>query len=208
MLTVKMIVPGYRLVKGDSLVVDTARKGRLLFEFTPRGSEGGYIWNDQSRFALSAEEVGLFCNQLPQFEIELSRSSNVAASADEENMRFGPITNDMPEKVLRVTPGEGGTVNFQLDYVKDGIGGQSPGVGQDGSGAMEVSVQAGEFEVILSIMRTSLPVLAGWSPLIDIAVQASINDAVRGGGGYSGPTPSNGGKFSSGGWGQGGHVPF
>lgn len=57
---------------------------------------------------------------------------------------------------------------------------------------MEVLAQAGEFEVIMAIMKSSLPVLAGWSPLIDIAVQSNINDAVDSAGGYRGGG-SNGG---------------
>lgn len=52
---------------------------------------------------------------------------------------------------------------------------------------MEVITQAGEFEVILAIMRSSMPILAGWTPLVDIAVQANINEAIDGtGGGFSG----------------------
>jgi hypothetical protein len=78
---------------------------------------------------------------------------------------------------------------------------------------MEVVAQAGEFEVILAIMKSSLPILAGWSPLIDIAVQANVNEAVVGGGGYSGgggaPSDSRsaGGRFSGSGM-AGSGVPF
>jgi hypothetical protein len=132
MLSVKMIVPGYRLIKGEALVVDNARKGRMLLEFTPRASDGNYMWNDQTRFALSAEEVGLVCNQLPQFPVELCRSPNASAPGEEATDPFAAITNDMPDKVLKITPAEGASVSILIDFVRDGIGGQSPGLGQDG----------------------------------------------------------------------------
>ena len=124
MLNLKMIPPGYRLVKGESIVMDNSRKGKLLFEFTPRSAAGGYSWGDQVRFALSAEEAGLFCSQLPQFDVEFSRAA--AHSSDEESMSIGVVTNDMPEKVLKISPGEGATVRFLLDFVRDGVGGQNP----------------------------------------------------------------------------------
>jgi hypothetical protein len=132
MMSLKMIVPGYRLIKGESLVVDNKRKGRMLLEFTPRGSDGQYTWNDQTRFALSAEEVGLFCNQLPQFPVELSRSPNSSAPGEEATDPFAAMSNDMPDKVMKIAPAQGASVSFLIDFVKDGIGGQSPDLGQDG----------------------------------------------------------------------------
>lgn len=79
------------------------------------------------------------------------------------------------------------------------------------SDPMEVVAQAGEFEVIFSIMKTSLPILAGWAPLIDYAVQASIKDAASGGyggsGGNGGGNSGGGGRFGGGGIASGG-VPF
>lgn len=131
MLSIKMIAPGYRLVKGEALVVDNARKGRMLFEFTPRGGNGNYLWQDQTRFALSAEEVGLVCNQLPQFPVELSRLPNTSAPGEDGDM-FAAVSNDMPDKVLKIAPAEGASVSFSIDFVRDGVGGQSPGVGQGG----------------------------------------------------------------------------
>ena len=131
MLNIKMIVPGYRLIKGESIAVDNSKKGRMLLEFTPRGSSGNYLWSDTVRFALSCEEVGLLISQLPQYEVELSRAATNSQDI-EDTSKFGAITNDMPDKVLRITPGEGASVKFMLDFVRDGVGGQSPGVGQDG----------------------------------------------------------------------------
>lgn len=49
-----------------------------------------------------------------------------------------------------------------------------------------VEVQAGEFEVITSIMRYSIPYLTGWAQQMDICIQNSISETTSGGGGYSG----------------------
>lgn len=125
MLNLKMIPPGYRLVKGESIVMDNSRKGKLLLEFTPRSSSGDYTWGEQVRFALSAEEAGLFCSQLPQFEVEFSRAAANPLS-EVSNVIVGVVTNDMPDKVLKISPGEGATVRFLLDFVRDGVGGQNP----------------------------------------------------------------------------------
>jgi len=67
-------------------------------------------------------------------------------------------------------------------------------------GPIAVQVQAGEFEVIASLMRYSIPHLTGWAQQVDIAMHNAISETVngRGGGGYSGG-PSAGG---------GGGVPF
>lgn len=41
-LSVKMISPKFRLVKGDSLAIDPTQKGRILLEFTPQNGQGEY----------------------------------------------------------------------------------------------------------------------------------------------------------------------
>ena len=131
MLNLKMIPPSYRLVKGESIVPDTSKKGKLLFEFTPRSGSGSYSWPDQVRFALSAEEAGLVCSQLPSFPVEFSR--NQAHSQDDDPASLlSVMTSDMPDKVLTISPGEGSTVVFVFDYVRDGVGNQSPGGGRPG----------------------------------------------------------------------------
>ena len=129
MVSIKMIAPTYRLVKGGAIVVDSSKRGRMLVEFTARTSTGGFAWNEQVRVALSAEEVGLICSQLPQYPVEFSRIA--ANSNDEEENSFGEtVTNDMPAKVLSITPGPGAAVTFLLDFVLDGVGNQSPQMGQ------------------------------------------------------------------------------
>jgi len=207
MMCFKIMLPGFRALKGDGIVTDKSKKGRMLLEFTPSNAEGRYQWNDQVRFGLSAEEVGLFCNQLPHHPIELSRSAMSSPPGEgDEDHKIEPITNDRPDKVLKISPSDGASVTFCLDYVKDGIGGQSD------SGPLEVVAQAGEFEVISAIMRSSLPVLVGWSPLVDIALKSSINEAMnaaygRGSGSGSGQQPWSGGGIRGDGS-AGGNPPF
>lgn len=176
MLCIKIILPKFRTVRGDALVTDKSGKGRMLLEFTPSSAERNYQWNDQVRFALSPEEVGLFCNQLPHHEIELSRrATSFYPGEEDENNNLGAITNNDPVKILKVSPRDGASVAFTIDFVKNGIGGQSE------IGPLEVVAQAGEFEIIAAIMRSSLPVLVGWSPLVDIALQYSINETMHSG---------------------------
>jgi hypothetical protein len=128
MVSFKMITPTYRMVRGGAIVVDSNKKGKILVEFTPRSPLGSFAWNEQVRFALSPEEVGLICSQLPQYPVEFSRESPVPP--EEEDSTFsGAVTNDMPAKVLSITPGPGAAVTFLLDYVLDGVGNQSPKLG-------------------------------------------------------------------------------
>lgn len=64
---------------------------------------------------------------------------------------------------------------------------------------MEVIVQAGEFEVMLAILKSTLTILAGWSPLVDIAVTNAMNEAAGGmGGGPPGGNRYGGGNSGSG----------
>mmetsp|Transcript_14080 Transcript_14080/g.21703 ORF Transcript_14080/g.21703 Transcript_14080/m.21703 type:complete len:267 (-) Transcript_14080:271-1071(-) len=184
-LTIKLIIPSYRMVKGEAVATDYSKRGRMLFEFTPRDSHGKLDYNQKARIGLEANEVGLLCNQLPHHEVEIVRNSSpqYSNSAGAEGGMFeGTVTNDMPQKVIKFSPSDRAAVNVSLDYVS-GIDGNTSDLE---AGPMEVPMQTGEFEVFASIMRSSLPILAGWSPLIDIAIQASINEAINGGG-YDGP---------------------
>lgn len=73
-LTIRAIPPEFRVLpKSGTIVLDSSKRGRLLFEFTPRnnsnnnygtnsstGSGGGgskYQWDKPIRFALTAEEA-------------------------------------------------------------------------------------------------------------------------------------------------------
>lgn len=179
-MSIKVILPGYRLARREALVLDYSNKGRMLFEFTPRGSDGRLDYAQKVSMGLSAEEVGLLCNQLPHQEVEIVRNPNQTSNSAGGGESFeGTVTNDMPQKVMKFSPSDGSAVTCTLDLVSE-IDGNS----ELESGRMEVIAQAGEFEVLASIMRSSLPVLAGWSPLVDIQVQAAIDRVVNDEGGF------------------------
>lgn len=124
------------------------------------------------RFGLSAEEIGLILNQLPQQNpVEFSRRP-----APNEGFFDGPSA---PHKVCKIVPDPTvATVNFIIDFEKDGVGGQEV---QGITGPMEVTAQAGEMQVIMEIMRSTLPVLVGWTTTQDLAMQKSVGFAISAG---------------------------
>lgn len=134
LMSVKLMPQHFKLLKNNTILsVDNTRKGRILLEFAPRGADGKYAWNEAVRFGLNVEEVGLLVNQLPHYKVEYSRlpsATNRTGDADED-FQGGAISTDSPEKVLTVEPGELGAINFTIDFVKDGVGGQS-GFGDEG----------------------------------------------------------------------------
>jgi hypothetical protein len=134
---------------------------------------GKIIRDSQIRFGLSPEEVGLVIDQLPKYEVELSRSGEYGM----------PIpTSEAPEKVLRISSTEGGAVSFKVDYELDGVGGQSP-LQSSGPwiGPLQVVAQPGEFVLIRELMRTSIPALVGWSSMLEIAIQNRLEESSRSG---------------------------
>ena len=127
------------------------------------------------RLGLSAEEVGLLLHQLPQQQsVEMVRQPTA-----NEALYDGPSA---PQKVCKIVPTAGlAMVEFTLDFEVGGVGGQAM---QNGiKGPYSVTMQAGEVQVALEIMRSSLPLLVGWTSMMDIAIQKSINDAINSGGG-------------------------
>lgn len=142
------------------------------------------------RFGLAAEEIGLLLRQLPRNEpVEFTRRP-----APNESLYDGP---SVPHKVCKIIPATAeentGTVDFIIDFEVDGVGGQqilqSSITTGNPQGPLQVTMQAGEVQVALEIMRTSLPVLVGWSTQQSIAVQKCVDDAVGGGGGGGGHDP-------------------
>lgn len=172
-----------------------SKRGRIIFEWVPRDPDGSTARDRSIRFALSPEEIGFVLDQLPkQNQVVLMRRPRPTEE---------PGAKEAPHKVLHVTPGQGGMVSFKVDFEIDGVGGQetsSPEI----SGPLEVVVQAGEFQVIMSLMQHSLPLLTGWSTMMEVALQNSLartfQEAGRGGG------PGAGGHFSSSD--QGGNMPY
>jgi hypothetical protein len=91
----------------------------------------------------------------------------------------------MPEKILRITPGEGGQFAFKIDYEKDSVGGQIVGGATAPLGPLEVVAQLGEYVVMRKLMEQSLPSLIGWDVQTNFAIQNAMNIALQSGG--SGP---------------------
>ena len=129
------------------------------------------------RFGLSAEEVGLLLHQLPLDQpIELMRKPT-----SDESLYDGPTA---PQKVFRIVPSPGlATIEWTVDFEIDGVGGQAM---QNNVQGQTVTMQAGEVQIAMEIMRSSLPTLVGWTTMQDIAVQKAVTDA-QNGVGPSGP---------------------
>jgi hypothetical protein len=126
-LSVRAVLPQFKRAGNDGVSVD--RRGKLVFEFVPRNASGaGFAWTDKTNFSLSVEEVGLLLSQLPGNGVELSHSMNYGVGSDGDESGGRGVTQysgDLVEKVLTIQPGEGSTLNLKIDYVKDGVGGQS-----------------------------------------------------------------------------------
>eukprot|EP00977_Amphora_coffeiformis_P014685 scaffold4162_cov162-Amphora_coffeaeformis.AAC.18 len=161
-------------------MLDGSKKGRLLMEWIPRNPDGT-ISKDRDafvRFGLSPEEVGLLLHQLPQEQtVELLRKPTST-----ESLYDGPTA---PQKVCRVIPSAGlTTVDWVVDFEVDGVGGQT--MQNNIQGPFSVTMQAGEVQVVMEIMKSSLPTLVGWNTMKEIAIQKSVSDAKSGGGGGGG----------------------
>ena len=137
------------------------------------------------RFALSPEECGLLIDQLEKDQkVEFLRRAY-----NPDHME----THDAADKVMYVTPGQGGMTSFKVDFEKDGVGGQEQqavGNAPPVMGPLEVVVQSGEMKLMLSLIEHSMPMLAGWSTLMDISLNRSIHLSLKhdesGGGGHGG----------------------
>ncbi|KAL7524426.1 hypothetical protein ACHAWF_000947 [Thalassiosira exigua] len=119
-LCMKAMLPQFRRAGRDGVSVE--RRGKLALEMIPRNNTGaGFAWSDKTAIHLSVEEVGLLLSQLPGNEVELAHPVQVPKAADETAATEG----ERLEKVLTIVPGEGTTLTFKLDFVKDGVGGQA-----------------------------------------------------------------------------------
>jgi len=196
LLTLKPLLPTFKPAGGDGVALD--RRGKMMLSFTPSaggGDSGGgnWKWQEQLTMALTVEEVGLLVNQLPMHAVEISRAgSNQMQSrgvgGGEYSLAPEAEVSDAPDKVLTVTPGEGATVTFAIDFVRDGVGGQISPLDENSRHApMEVVAQAGDFQVCKHLMEASIPQLLGWNSMMDIGVQSMISrSGGGGGGGYGG----------------------
>ena len=140
---------------------------------------GGVSRDTHIRFGLSAEEVGFLLHQLPDRPVEFSRKIGTYTATTP-----GQIADDLPDKVMRITPKEGNQLSLQVDFEKDGVGGQTPDPRVAALGPLELTVQLGEWEVLKCLMQTSIPALVAWDVQLKVAIQNNI-DALR-----QGSTPS------------------
>lgn len=191
MLSIKMIPPSLKCLKNGSIVLDQNKKGRILLEWSPRHDAGNFDKDAQIRFGLSPEEVGFMLHQLPENEVEFVRR----IPAEQPGMTAA----DMPEKILRITPGEGGQFSFKIDYEKDNVGGQSVGTSAEPLGPLEVVAQLGEYVVIRKLLEASIPSLIGWDVQTNFAMQNAMNMALQAGGSVprSRPVSPGGGQPQS-----------
>jgi len=198
LLSVKPLLPTFKPASRDGVALD--RKGKIMMAFTPRldsdgSGVGGFRWDDQITIALAVEEVGLLINQLPSYEVEICRDGPRPGTTEGTgNMQYGMNSgaaqegggvqiSDAPDKVLTARPGEGATVSFKIDFVRDGVGGQiSPVDNNSHHAPLEVVVQAGEFEVLKRIMESSIPYLLGWTSMMDIGIASMMRSGSDGGG--------------------------
>lgn len=60
-------------------------------------------------------------------------------------------------------------------------------------GPLTCEIQAGEFEVLSSLLRESMPKLCGWSEMMDLAMKNAVKEGMKRGRGGGG----GGGNFSS-----------
>lgn len=125
-LSIRSILPTFKRAGNDGVSVE--RRGKLVLEFIPRNQTGaGFMWQEKTVFSLSVEEVGLFVSQLPGSGVELSHAAhNASYDRDDANSGVTQLSGDVVEKVLTIEQGEGSAVLFKVDYMKDGVGGQSP----------------------------------------------------------------------------------
>jgi len=109
-------------------------------------------------------------DQLPDHQVELIRRAPPT--------EYGMSAPTLPDKVLRITPMDGGMVCFAVEHeYNDATPTETTEPKHD---PLDVTVQLGEFQVITEIMRTSIPQLVGWTTMTEIAMQRNLNDVLQG----------------------------
>lgn len=133
-------------------------------------------------------------DQLPHNEVEFTR--RLPASVDQP----GQVADEIPEKVFRVVPRDGGQFAFRVDFEKNGMSGQTVAGEDTAMGPLEVMAQLGEYRVMRELMQRSIPALTGWETQLNIAMQNAVHSALIGNSPY--------GAGNGGGAGGGEAVPF
>ena len=126
-LSIRAVLPNFRRAGNDGVSVE--RRGKLTLEFIPRNNTGaGFAWQDKTVFSMSCEEIGLLLSQLPGNSVEMSHNVYMSDSDKEGDgdSGFAQHSGDVMEKVMTIEPLEGASLKFKIDYMKGGIGGQTP----------------------------------------------------------------------------------
>ena len=89
-------------------------------------------------------------------------------------------SNETMDKVLIAEHGDRVSITFRIDYLKDGVGGQTPPAAAtneiSSSVPLEFEVDAGEWEVSLAIMKESIPHLLGRNKMMSIGVENAVQN--------------------------------
>lgn len=166
-------MPEFKPAGKEGIALQNA--GRMLLEFTPNSPGRGFLWNEKTYFGLSVEEIGLLIAHIPHQPLKISRNLGVNSN-DEGGMKNGKYdsvstTEDLGRKVLSIVPEEY-AITFSIDYVGDNLGAHSQITGD----AMEVAIQAGEWEIVKSTLKESIPYFLGWNQMMDIATTSAMNE--------------------------------
>eukprot|EP00551_Chaetoceros_affinis_P001425 CAMPEP_0203641468 /NCGR_PEP_ID=MMETSP0088-20131115/6781_1 /ASSEMBLY_ACC=CAM_ASM_001087 /TAXON_ID=426623 /ORGANISM="Chaetoceros affinis, Strain CCMP159" /LENGTH=181 /DNA_ID=CAMNT_0050496921 /DNA_START=257 /DNA_END=802 /DNA_ORIENTATION=- len=177
----KPMIPKFKTSGQDGNIINLSERGRMMFQFSPTSSSG-IKWNENITFALSAEELGLLVSQLPYHPVTFVRELTSRQGSAFNDEKYDIVSDDdSVMKTFIVTPIEGASVHFEIDFKKNGIGGQMPPANSaeraNGlSAPMRVVLQAGEWEVLKSLAQESIPYLLGWRKLMDIAIEDAIKN--------------------------------
>ena len=129
-ISVRALLPTFKRAGNDGVSVE--RRGKLVLDFIPRNETGaGFLWQNKIMFSLSVEEVGLCLSQLPGSAVELSHALHYGVGMGKEDdgettLTVTQVSGDLVDKVLTIEPGNGSTVTFKVDFMKNGVGGQTP----------------------------------------------------------------------------------
>eukprot|EP00522_Entomoneis_paludosa_P017574 CAMPEP_0172457270 /NCGR_PEP_ID=MMETSP1065-20121228/21189_1 /TAXON_ID=265537 /ORGANISM="Amphiprora paludosa, Strain CCMP125" /LENGTH=237 /DNA_ID=CAMNT_0013210895 /DNA_START=65 /DNA_END=778 /DNA_ORIENTATION=- len=179
LLGMKLLSPRFKISSTNVMTLPPKERGRIMFEWIPKDANGRLNVDKTAamRFALSAEEIGLLLDQLPENGVSFYRKSRQFDSEYMLDVEPGqPGTQTDPDKVCHVTPGEAGLVTFLCDFELNGEGGQLPPPGEaSAQGPMQITAQAGEFQVMREILRSSIPQLVGWQQMTQIAMQRAFD---------------------------------
>ena len=176
-LNIQPIMPKFKSTGQDGNILNVSERGRMMFSFIP-STASRVQWNNKISFALSPEELGLLTTQIPFHPVTFTRELK-AYSSGMNNDRYASISDDESvSKTLTIIPVEGAAISFEIDYKKNGVGGQIPPANlnenYDDLAPLNIVVQTGEWEVLRLAVQESIPLLIGWTKLMDVALNNAV----------------------------------